>query len=329
MRISEVTLTEAPLRTISKQAALDRGFYGPLYHGTTDENRATIAQQGFKVSNVDDVANRNGFGGKFNAGYPGIPPVHLLGYGVYFTTVKAVAKQYNQNSMRGIIEYYIDAPRMGEIGFQSPNTIWKWWVQNGYNFDPKIAALKDNPANMYAGNRQVMQEQLRATQNMTRTLAAQFDAIHLKKSLYRRGVDDEQVVVFDPNRIYQIDAKMAGGWDVGAVVTHNQRVHYSPEFIQKYDLTVEKQPNGWTWVTRGWDDGRRTPLIQIPPPGMTGIIMGKREIPQQYRAAGGIDPRMANQSSHWVDVKWKKGGVMHNYVEAELDPAKPVQERAD
>ena len=327
MKIAEITLTEAPVKTISKQAAIDQGFYGPLYHGTTDENRATIAQQGFKVSNVDDnVGNRNGFLGKFDAGYPGIPPVHLLGYGVYLTTVKAVVKQYNQNSMRGIVEYYIDAPRMGEVGFQSPNTIWKWWVQHGYDFDPKIAALKDDPANRYAGNAKVMQEQIRATQHMTQTLASEYDAVHLRAAKYGRSIDAEQVVVFDPNRIYQIDAKLASGWDIGSVVTHNQRIHYSPEFMKEHDLKIEKLPNGWTAVTRGWPDRPdRTALIQIPPPNMTGTIVSKHEIPEQYRARGGIDPRLANQSNYWIGVKWKRGGVINNYIEGELDPAKPVK----
>jgi hypothetical protein len=330
MKITEVVeaLKEA-LKVISKQAAIDRKFFGPVYHGTSDENRSAIAQQGFKVYGTDDIDRRNGFAGIFNTNYPGIPPIHLLGYGVYFTTVKAVARQYNQNSMRGIVEYYIDAPRMESIGFQSTNTIWKWWVQNGYDFDPKIAALKDKPENRYAGNRLVVDEQVRATRNMTITLSSKFDAVHLRKSSFRRGVDDEQIVVFDPARIYQVDAKLAGGWDIGAVVTHNQNIHYSPAFMQQYGVLAEKQPDGWTWLTRPphQEPGQRIVLMKIPPSGMKGTIVGKSEAPRAY-TAGAINPRLLNQASYWISVKWTRGGIQRNYIEGELDPVRPVQEHA-
>lgn len=328
MKIADI-ITEAPVRTISKQEAVDGHMFGPVYHGTSEENRHTIDQQGFKVFGQDEeVTSRHGFLGKFHTGYPGIPPVHLLGYGIYFTPSKTVAKMYNQDSARGLVEYYLDVPRLETIGFQSTNTMWRWWLQNGYNFNPALLSRRDDPDNRYEGNYLLMQEQIRATKNLTQTLAAKYDAVYLKRNAFRRGIDSEQIVVFDPNRIYRIDKNKSSGWDIGATVTHNQIVHYSPELMQQRNLMVEPQPTGWTFITRPAMDNNpnspRIPLLKIPPPGMKGVIVEKREAPRDYLPTI-VDRRYLNQAQHWIAVKWQKGGVLHNYIEAELDPIRPKE----
>jgi hypothetical protein len=318
MKITEL-LSEGPTRAISKQQAIDAKMFGPVYHGTTDENRKSIDQEGFKIFGIDDIGNRNGFGngGVFSNGGPS--PVHLLGYGVYFTPSATVAKQYNQDSRKGIVEYYLDVPRLCEIGFTSINTMRKWWYENGFDFDNTLYARRDETYNKYAIGHIIDQEQIRATHHMTEVLKSKYDGVYLKRNSFRRGVDDTQVVVFDPNRIYRIDKKMSAGWDTGSVVTHNQRIHYSEEHMKEYGITAVKQPDGWTHVGRYASPDRWVPLIKIPPPGMKGVVVEKREAPRNYTSSS-INHRYLNQAQHWIAVKWQKGGVQHNYIEAELDP---------
>lgn len=331
MKVTEVIspLNEAAVPKISKQQAIDRGMFGPVYHGTDEAGRTGIAQDGFKISNLDQLGNRNGYIGPLNGaaaeyGHTGIPaPIHHFGFGIYFTPSKAVAKRYNQNSTKGLIEYYLDVPRLEQIRFQSPNTMMRWWLANGYDFDLR------GPAGPYiASHPSVIRERYRATMNLTNALKAKFDAIYLKGSAYRRAVDDEQVVVFDPSRIYQIDPSLssADNWEIGSAVVHNQRLHYSPEAMAEYGLKAEKQPDGWTYITRPWPPENptgTTTLLRIPPPGMKGVIVAKtpyNDLHAQYQRKM-LPPAMQNMARSRIDVKWQKGGVQHGYNEAELDPA--------
>jgi ADP-Ribosyltransferase in polyvalent proteins len=342
MKITDIILYEAPVQRISKQEAINRGMFGPVYHGTTEYNRTIIQQQGFKTAFVDDVSERNGY---YNYDY--YRPIHSLGLGIYFTPSKTVAKQYNQDSLRGIIEYYLDVPRLAEIGFTSLNTIRGWWYQNGFDLQhiktPSGSAFERIKYQLLAG------EQLRATQNMTKVLSSKYDAVYLRRNSYRRGVDSEQIVVFDPKKIYQIDKNMSSGWDVGSKVIHNQNIIYSPELIKNRDIRVEKQPDGWTFITAPVyymsdkpDLTNRFTIHKIPPPGMKGLIVKSpfgdfhdmikyppgegRESVEQDRIRSTINQRFWNQAKGGISVKWQKGGIMHNYIQAELDPINPEKD---
>lgn len=348
MRITEVIepLTEGPVQRISKQQAMDRGMFGPVYHGSSEENRAAIAQHGFKVHGVDDdIAASNGFLGKFDAGYPGIPPVHLLGYGVYFTPSPSVAKQYNRNSMRGVIEYYLDVPRLEEIGFTSTNTIWRWWVQHGYDFSPELYARRKETYNNYAINHALMREQIRATKKMTEVLASQYDAVYLRRNAFRRGVDDTQICVYDPRRIYQIDKTLSVGLDVGARVVatgafperyRNSNDYYMddlrPDDFGSYGK-LGASGKGWKGIFRASDEDEplnpdsyyaqnnmkrpRAPIHVIPPAGMVGTIT---------TFGGGAGQPVYSNPQNIYHVKWTRGGVMYNYAPEELQAAAPKQQ---
>jgi hypothetical protein len=57
-----------------------------------------------------------------------------------------------------------------------------------------------------------------ATMQMTNTLKSQYDAVWYKgKGLYKL-LDGDQVCVYDPGRIYEIDKKMAQSGQIGARV---------------------------------------------------------------------------------------------------------------
>jgi hypothetical protein len=120
--------------------------------------------------------------------------------------------------------------------------------------------------------------------------------------------------VFNPTLIRIVDPKLASGLDVGSKVVHTGVNQYQGS----NQLYVDAMNDGWKGIFRtvdhqGNDMPREGayPLHMIPPPTMTGIIVGKRDIPEQFRAMRG-DCR--------YDVKWAKGGVKYNYTANELRP---------
>jgi len=89
-------VTSATVKKISEGEAHKRGFFGPVYHGTTSEAREHIEREGFKVfiglERSEDV--RHGYlASAYANGRPA--PIHHLGFGIYFTTAKAIGKQFN------------------------------------------------------------------------------------------------------------------------------------------------------------------------------------------------------------------------------------------
>lgn len=310
MRLNEFisSLYEARLNVISKQEAIDRHMFGPVYHGTDETRRAQIDKEGFKIGDKETGA-RNGYlsNTQYAAGLP--PPIHHLGFGIYFTTVKSIAKMFNNNSTRGLVEYYLDVPRLETINFASTNTMMRWWIKNGYNMTPRNVGK--------------YQAWIDATQNLTDFLSSRYDAVWFKGKTVRRVLDGDQIAVYDTSRIYRIDPKLSLGWDIGSIVTHNQNIHYSEAHMRQYGMNVEKQPDGWTFITRivhhQGSNPYKAALLKIPPPGMKGKIVSKRELSRDFQRTD-INPRFANQASHYIDVKWAKGGIQHNYIEAELDP---------
>ena len=43
-------LLSEDLKRLSLQQVIDGGFFGPVYHGTSQENLAKIGQEGFKIT---------------------------------------------------------------------------------------------------------------------------------------------------------------------------------------------------------------------------------------------------------------------------------------
>jgi RNA:NAD 2'-phosphotransferase (TPT1/KptA family)/GNAT superfamily N-acetyltransferase/2'-5' RNA ligase/8-oxo-dGTP pyrophosphatase MutT (NUDIX family) len=192
----------AAMNRISQQDAVDRKMFGPVYHGTTEEKQENIGNEGFKVYIGDAGSGDVAHGYEGNQPYhDGIPaPVHHLGYGVYFTTAKAIAKQFAGGTTRGMKTYYLDVPRLETINFGVPKTMMKWWVSQGYD---GALAKKDRVA---------------ATKQMTEHLKAQFDAVWFKgKGMYKL-LDGDQICVFDSSRIYEVDAAMSKPGDIGSKV---------------------------------------------------------------------------------------------------------------
>jgi hypothetical protein len=133
--------------------------------------------------------------------YNGIPPpVHHLGYGVYFTTNKNIGKMYNGNSVRGLKEYYIATPPTEIINFGSAHTMMNWWIKNGY--DPELA----------------MVDRVAATQGLTDTLSSKHDVVWLKGKGLFKLLDGDQVCVYNPDLIYLIDEGLSKPGDIGSKV---------------------------------------------------------------------------------------------------------------
>jgi hypothetical protein len=315
MRIQEI-LTEASSQgvpVISKQEAADRKLFGPVYHGSSsidtilktgfDPNRSRptgVSRQGFRLQAVGNgIAN----GYPFDQYAPGmgIPaPIHHLGFAVYFTTSKTIAKMYNGDSLKGIREFYLDVPNRTDINFAAPNTMMRWWRQHGYNPDPDI--LKNHDVASW----------IQATDELTKTLSSQYDAVWFKgKSIRGRALDGDQIAVYDASRIYVIDPKLSSGLDIGAKVRHNQKILHYADYptVELDDVIADARFTGWRAMYRrdaaGSDSpfaGRSIPLLYIPPPTMVGVIVKKSELAPHTRDHHG-------GRSCLVSVKWQKGGT--------------------
>jgi len=202
-------VTASPITKISPQEAEDNKYFGPVYHGSDEHLRQKIAKEGFKI-HIDDTGGEG-----ISHGYPishyahgKPPPVHHLGFGVYFTTVLAIAKSFNNDSIKGLKQYYIDAPRLAEINFGSPNTMMEWWVDNGY----------DMPSTDNFSGAGIRKQRLEATINMTNELKSKYDAVWYKGKGLRKLLDGDQIVAFDTDIIYEVDPKLAKGFEKGAKV---------------------------------------------------------------------------------------------------------------
>jgi len=121
---------------ISLQYAIDNKFFGPIYHVTSEGNRDLINKDGFKIFYGDARSGNTANGYELSNYSGGIPaPVHHLGFGIYFTTNKSIAKKYNGGSGSKLSTYFSNVPKLETINFGSPNTMMKWWLQNGYNYE--------------------------------------------------------------------------------------------------------------------------------------------------------------------------------------------------
>lgn len=228
---------DGTMKKISKQQALDRKMFGPVYHGSDPQTQEKISKNGFRIfiGNYGSENIRNGYANYARYGPANeIPPVHHLGFGVYFTQSKESAKRYNNNSTKGLREYYLDVPRLLTINYGSENTMMKWWKSMGYDTE---LAKKDRVG---------------ATKLLTDRLSDEYDAVlYLGKSL-RTMLDGNQIVVFDVNRIYEIDNSLAGEMEMGSKVVFVEDV-----------------------MAHGWSvSGEYTPYVEVPA-GSKGTITNK------------------------------------------------------
>jgi hypothetical protein len=328
-----VSESAVPIKSISRQEALDRKMFGPVYHGSS--RMETILTTGFDLKQIVPVNNvRSKLAsildmtemGQANTGpahgYPfteyysgaGVPPpIHHLGFGIYLTTVRNIGRKFNGMSVKNLVEFYLDVPRLETINFGSPRKMMEWWFKNGYNIDPNVIKNDDH------------HEWVRATGKLTQTLRGQYDAVWFKGKGIRTLLDGDQVVVFDPRRIYRVDAKLSAGLEIGAPVVHTQNLDIINRYAQRVPqntfksllfkdalelFPVLKAVYGKYLATRGdWtsvisqsdlDTNDVRLLHSFPQNTMSGVIIG--------------------HSGPWYTVKWKRGGTGYNYTEDELKP---------
>lgn len=202
--VSKPMTVTAAMNRISLQEAKDRKMFGPVYHGTTQDRRQQIGDEGFKVFEGDAGSGDVAHGYLEKDYHGGIPaPVHHLGYGVYFTTSKTIAKQFAGGTTRGMKVFYLDVPQLETINFGAPKTMMKWWLSQGY--DGELAKT----------------DRVAATKKLTDNLKSHYDAVWFKgRSMYRL-LDGDQIVVFDPSRVYEIDQTLSKPGEIGSVVVRN------------------------------------------------------------------------------------------------------------
>lgn len=188
-------------KTIPLQKAVDSRMFGPVYHGTHKDNQDTIQQKGFQIFD-DPYTKAHGYPYReYYGGYP--PPLDHLGFGVYFTTSKAIAIRFNGDTAKGLNTYYLDVPRLETINFGSAKNMMNWWLKNGY--DGELAKQGESGRIM-------------ATKKLTDALKTNWDAVWFKGKGIHRLLDGDQIVVFDTSRIYMIDNKLAEPMSLGSKV---------------------------------------------------------------------------------------------------------------
>lgn len=208
-------LIQEDMKKISLQKAMDNKFFGPVYHGTNADRRELIDKEGFKIfygtEQSGNISNGYSVSG-YSAGIPA--PIHHLGFGIYLTTVKIIAKQFSGGTTKGMKTYFIDAPRLETINFGSPHKMMKWWIDNGYDYDlPENKKYSvHNPSSI------ISEERLRATIHMTEYLKSRYDAVWFKGKSIRRLLDGDQVCVYNPENIYQFDKALIQPGEIGSMV---------------------------------------------------------------------------------------------------------------
>lgn len=184
------------LKKISLQEAIDRNMFGPVYHGTTQDSMSLIKSDGFKIIKTEKEGKKHGYSDdEYYAGTPA--PIHHLGFGVYFTTVKAIAKRISGDSPKNLHVFYIDVSSgkgMETINFGSQKNMMNWWIKNGYS--PALARS----------------DRYRATEIMTDTIKESWDAVWFKgKGGFYKLLDGDQLCVYDTSKIYMIDESLSDG----------------------------------------------------------------------------------------------------------------------
>ena len=104
------------------------------------------------------------------------------------------------SATKGLKTYYLDIPKYETINFAVPHTMMSWWIKNGY--DPELA--KKN--------------RVAATKGLTEHLKSQWDAVWFKGQGLRKLLDGDQICVYDPSRVYEIDPTLSKPGDIGSKV---------------------------------------------------------------------------------------------------------------
>jgi len=203
--ISLKSLITEDIKKISLQQALDNKFFGPVYHGTSQENLGKIDKEGFKI--IKGLYGTSGMAQGYRSSpyYDNIPPpIHHLGFGIYFTTVKSIAKQFAGDTTKNMRVYFLDVPVVESINFGAPRTMMQWWIENGY--DPKLAVQGE--CGRY-----------HATVKLTEHLKEKYDAVWFKGKGIHRLLDGDQICVYNPDNVYVMDKSLIKPGEVGSKVT--------------------------------------------------------------------------------------------------------------
>lgn len=198
------------LKKFSPQKLKDIQAFGPIYHGSPDNDK--ILETGkFQIvipGKNPEIQSRHGYkcvpylGSRSN--FP--PPMHHLGFGVYFTTNKSIAKRFNRDSIRGLKKFFLPNARILTINFAAPSTMMAWWLKNGYN--PKPFG-EITPKQWH-----------KATAALTQHLSRDYDAIWFKGKTIYSQLDGDQICVYRPNLIAIEDKTLVKGLEIGATVTY-------------------------------------------------------------------------------------------------------------
>jgi len=192
-----------------------RNMFGPVFHGTTEMNRQLIKNQGFQFFKTPPRQGNVSHGFKLQAWQEGAPPpIHFLGYGVYFSVSKTQASLYNRRkdgragSTVGLTPYYINAPRLKEMNLASPRKMMDWWRENGYDM-PSLESLHNLQPS------EINQMWIEATDSMTKVLRSQWDAVHFVGKGFGTLLDGNQICVYNPENICVIDETSEPELDAG------------------------------------------------------------------------------------------------------------------
>jgi len=269
-------------KKISKQDALDSKLFGPVYHGTNETARDAISKEGFKVHVGSERSGDISHGYEASSYSGGKPaPVHHLGYGVYFTTVKAIAKSFNGGSLKGLKEYFLDIPKLETINFGSQGNMMKWWVANGYDI-PTVYPLKDQ------SNSEVAKLRVDATKHLTDHLKSRWDAVWFKGKGLHKLLDGDQICVFDPARIYEVDTSLAKEFDVGSKVKRKR------DGMVGVIKDVYMDENRIDALRKNWQEHSPDKELWVKP-----------------------------ETKRIFSVKWQKGGTEYNVQDVDLEPVAP------
>jgi hypothetical protein len=289
--LNEVLLSER-ITALSPQDVADKKLFGPVYHGTDQDTWEKIATDGFKIFQGHERSGDISHGYEVSDYYGGIPaPIHHLGFGVYFTTMKAIAKRYNHGTTKGMPVFYLDVPRLEVINWGSPRTMMKWWMENGYDFQVTDKTRFGGTRTDWGGTVNTLpairEERLRATINLTNSLKERYDAVWYKGKSMFRLLDGDQVVVFDPSRIYRMDLKLAKSGEVGAKV----RAKVNIDRYNRGEITV--------------------------PMGTKGIIV-KRIDAEKFRQDYPL-AKWVEDAKYIYDIKFEKGGYQPQILDKWID----------
>jgi hypothetical protein len=248
-------LCENELKHISLNTAITNKMFGPVYHGTSQDKLEKIGQEGFKVFVGNDRSGdvTNGFETSNYSG--GIPaPIHMLGFGVYFTTVRAIAQQFAGGTSSGLKAYFLDVPHLETINFGSPNNMMKWWIKNGYDYKVTLQTTFFGLGIKWDGMENnlplIQEERFRATKHLTEELRSRYDAVWYKGKGIRRLLDGDQVCVYNPANIYVMDKSLIKPGELGSKVRRKSDGMIGIIASDKDDISdiLTKYPGASNWL---------------------------------------------------------------------------------